>query len=333
VIKIIYQDYFTARKKQQMRIQTILNACQKFKHFVYKNIKWVDQEGVRCLEVTVIPRKNSKAICSGCEKPGSCYDHQQERLFEFVPLWGYPVYFRYQMRRVNCKSCGVKIELVPWSDGKQTMTKAFMQFLAGWAKKLSWQETARSFQTSWQKVFASVKYIVNWGIDHRNLEEVESIGVDEIAWKKGHKYLTLVYQIDAQCTRLLWIGKDRTVKTLLRFFRMFGKERSQRLKHICSDMWKPYLKVIKKKAANALHILDRFHIVSLLNKAIDTVRADECRQMKKDGYEPILKKSRWCLLKRQENLTDNQEAKLKDLLKYNLRSVRAYLLKEDFQGF
>jgi transposase len=87
----------------------------------------------------------------------------------------------------------------------------------------------------------------------------------------------------------------------------------------------------KKKAPQAIHILDRFHIVSKLNKAIDEVRADEHRRMQKDGHEPVLKKSRWCLLKRKENLTEKQEATLKNLLKYNLSSVRAYLLKEDFQ--
>ena len=103
-----------------MRIQTILNACQKFKSFLYKNAKLVNQGGKRCLEVTLIPRKNSRAICSGCGKQGSCYDHQPERLFEFIPLQGFPVFFKYKMRRVNCKDCGVKIESVPWSDAKQT---------------------------------------------------------------------------------------------------------------------------------------------------------------------------------------------------------------------
>jgi transposase len=165
------------------------------------------------------------------------------------------------------------------------------------------------------------------------LPGVTAIGVDEIAWSKGHNYLTLVYQIDAGNTRLLWIGKERTIKTLLRFFRFFGRSRSQELKYVCSDMWQPYLKVIKKKAGQAIHILDRFHIVAKLNKAIDEVRAGEHRQMKKDGYEPILANSRWCLLKRPENLTEKQEAKLNDLLQYNLKSVRAYLLKEDFNGF
>jgi transposase len=174
---------------------------------------------------------------------------------------------------------------------------------------------------------------VEWGLEHRDLSGITAIGVDEIAWQKGHRYLTLVYQINPGSIRLLWIGKDRTIKTLLRFFRFFGKERSQTLQFVCSDMWKPYLKVIRKKAGQAIHILDRFHIVAKLNKAIDEVRAGEYRQMEQDGYEPVLKKSRWCLLKRKENLTEKQEAKLNDLLQYNLKSVRAYLLKEDFHAF
>ena len=86
-------------------------------------------------------------------------------------------------------------------------------------------------------------------------------------------------------------------------------------------MWKPYIKVIKKKAPQALHILDRFHIVAKMNKAIDEVRATEHKKLQADGYEPVLKHSRWCLLKRKENLTEKQEIKLKDILKYNLKSL------------
>jgi transposase len=316
-----------------MRIETILNNCQKLKSFVYIGAKWIEHEGETCLAIIITPRKNGNAICSCCHKVASCYDRLEERLFEFVPLWGYRCFFVYQMRRVNCKKCGIKVEEVPWAAGKSTLTKTYMNFLSDWARKLSWQEVSRSFKTTWQKVFTSVKYVVVWGLEHRDISGVTSIGVDEIAWQIGHKYLTLVYQIDHHCVRLLWIGKDRTVKTLLRFFRKFGSGWSLQLKYICSDMWRPYIKVIEKKAPQALHILDRFHIVAKMNKAIDEVRADEYKKMKNDGYEPILKHSRWCLLKRKENLTEKQEVKLKDLLKYNLQSVRAYLLKEDFGGF
>lgn len=98
-------------------------------------------------------------------------------------------------------------------------------------------------------------------------------------------------------------------------------------------MWKPYLKVFAAKARNAINILDRFHIMSHFSKAIDEVRAGEARDMKKKGLEPVLKGSRWCWLKRQANLTLNQAANLKGLLKMNLKTVKSYLLKEDFQNF
>jgi transposase len=98
-------------------------------------------------------------------------------------------------------------------------------------------------------------------------------------------------------------------------------------------MWQPYLKVIAEQAGDAVHVLDRYHIMAKMNKAIDKVRAGEARRMKQDGYEPVLKHSRWCLLKRPDNLTDRQTVKLKELLKYNLQATRAYLLREDFQRF
>ena len=145
----------------------------------------------------------------------------------------------------------------------------------------------------------------------------------------GQRYLTLVYQIDRHCKRLLWIGEKRKVKTLLGFFRWFGARRSGELRYICSDLWKPYLKVIVKKAGRAVQVLDRFHIMGHLGKALDEVRAQEARALKAKGYEPVLSKTRWLLLKRPENLTHKQA----DLLQYNLRLVRAYLLKEEFQFF
>jgi len=319
-----------------MQLKTILNKCQKFKSFVYSNVRFARIENPEVVEVDVdvSPRMNSKPICSGCHKRHSGYDKMPGiRRFEFIPIWGIKVFFLYQMRRVDCPKCGVKIEEVPWGIGKNELTKTYMQYLAHWAKKLSWRDVAVSFGTSWEKVFNSVSYVVEWGLKHRILSGITAIGIDEIQWHIGHKYLTLVYQINSGAIRLLWIGKERKAKTLLRFFKYFGKELTSNLKYVCTDMWPAYLKVIRKKAPNAINILDRFHIVAKINKAIDEVRAEEHRKIKKDGNEPILKNSRWCLLKRKENLTDKQQVKLKDILAYNLKSVRAYLLKEDFQGF
>ena len=237
-----------------MQLKSILNRVQKYKSFVYEGVEWGEKGQPPSLRVQVRAGAHARPICSGCRRTRPGYDTLPSRDFEFVPLWGIAVFLVYGLRRVNCKRCGVKVEAVPWATGKHTLTTTYMQFLAVWARRLSWSEVATIFQTSWEKVFHSVQWMVEWGLQHRKLTRIRSLGIDEVAWRRGHHYLTLVYQIDGHCQRLLWLGKDRTVKTLLRFFRSFGKQRSARLRFICSDLWKPYLKVIARKAAQALHV-------------------------------------------------------------------------------
>ena len=315
-----------------MQVKTILNRIQRHQSFVYGPTRLVQGHQL-ALEVEVRPRANARAKCSGCGNTASGYDTLPARRFEFVPLWGIAVFLVYAMRRVSCPNCGVKVEAVPWASGKHQVTDTYAWFLARWARRLSWKEVAEVFHTSWEKVFHSVQMAVEWGRAHQDLSGVSAIGIDEVAWQRGPRFLTLVYQIDKGCRRLLWVGQARQVNTLLGFFRWFGTERSAELRFICSDMWRPYLMVIAKKAAGAIHVLDRFHIVAKMSKALDEVRAQESRALAAKGYEPVLKHTRWLLLKRPENLTEKQEPKLAELLQYNLRSVRAYLLKEDFQFF
>ncbi len=176
------------------------------------------------------------------------------------------------MRRVQCPRCGIKVERIPWAEGKNHLTTTYVWFLAKWAKRFSWKEVADVFQTKWDNVFRSVKTAVAWGLDNRNLADITAIGIDEICWKKqGSRFLTLVYQIDNGCKRLLWIGKDRTKKTLMSFFEEFGLARSSLLRFVCTDMWKPYLLIVAEKAGQALNIMDRFHIMSHMNESVDLV--------------------------------------------------------------
>lgn len=316
-----------------MQLKTILNRVLKFKSFVFKKIRLVDSSGVLELIITIAARSNGQSICSGCIQPAPRYDRGKLRVYEFVPVWGIAVFLEYARWRVHCVRCGVRVEAVPWAEGKHTLTTTYMHFLAAWAKRLSWKETAEAFGASWGKVFRSVQWMVQWGLAHRDVSDVTAIGVDEVQTHRGPKFATVVYQIDEHRKRLLWVGKERTAKTFLQFFRQFGEENSKRLRFVCSDMWKPYLKVIAKKASGAIHVLDRFHIMKHMNEAIDKVRAQEVRELKAKGCEPILTHTRWCLLKRQENLTTQQVVTLKELLKYNLKVVRCYLLKEQFQFF
>ncbi len=220
------------------------------------------------------------------------------RRFEFIPIWGYAVQLLYGMRRVQCRQCGVKVEQVPWGIGKHTLTRAYMLYLAHWARKLSWKETALSFRANWDQVCQAVEYVVQWGLEHRELGSIRAIGVDEIQSGRGHSYLTLVYQIEADCVRLLWVGKERTKQSFEQFFTLIGRELAAKIEFVCSDMWPAYLELIAKHCTQALNILDRFHVVAKLNLALDEVRASEARRMAREGYEPVLKKKRWCLLKR-----------------------------------
>ena len=316
-----------------MHLKSILNRVERHKSFVYTQATFVERDGVEpCIEVQIEPRANGRPICSSCGKKRPGYDRLAARRFEFVPLWNIAVFFVYSLRRVDCPKCGVTVERVPWAEGKEHLTTTYRWFLARWAKRLSWKETAVAFNTTWDNVFRAVKHAVLWGIAHRDLSGIEAIGVDEIQWRSGHTYLTLVYQISG-AKRLLWVSHERTEQSLRRFFELLSDDVRTGIQFVCSDMWKPYLNVIAEQIPAAIHVLDRFHIMRNMNVAIDEVRRKEVAELRRDGWEPILTKSRWCLLKRPENLTDSQAARLADLMQYNLKSVEALLLREDFQRF
>ena len=326
-----------------MLLKTLLNRVHPVKGFVYESDALIgdpaEPNGVR-IEARLRPRKGSAGVCSGCGRPGPTYDTQPARRFGFVPLWGIAVVLVYAMRRIDCRRCGVRVEAVPWASpgGKSPMSIALVVFLSGWARRLSWKQVAEAFAVSWQSVYRAVEQVVAYGLERRDLSGIGAIGVDEVAYAKGHRYATLVYQLDAGRRRLLHVSEGRSVRSLLRFFRMLkktGRQRGQDLiggiGFVCSDMWKAYLKVIRKKLPGALHILDRYHIVANLNKALDQVRAEEARGLAKEGWD-VLRRSRWLLLRRRKRLSGRQRFRLRQILQWDLRTVRAYLLEEGLQA-
>src|SRR5215207_7642237 len=157
-----------------MQIKTILNRIQKHRGFVYGTVQLEEQTA------GLAPHRRNRPRCAGCGEAGPVYDRLAPRRFEFVPLWGLRVFFLYMMRRVDCRRCGVTVERVPWADGKHQLTTTYLWFLAGWAKRLSWQEVARVFRTSWDQVFRSVAMAVAWGRAHVDLTGIRAIGIDEI---------------------------------------------------------------------------------------------------------------------------------------------------------
>jgi transposase len=312
---------------------------QRFVGFVYQQVRLQRRGGqIQAIEITLLPQGRRRGRCSQCQRLAPGYDRMDERRWLFVPLWGIPTYFLYAPRRVACEEHGVVVEFIPWSAGKRPVTRAMMGFLARWARRLSWRETAQVFATSWEAVYRSVEWFVEWGLANRKLESVWSIGIDEIHWgqgKRADQFLTVIYQIDGHCRRLLWVGRRRTQATLRRGLQALGTEVVQGLRFVCSDMWQAYLKIVAAEASQALHVLDRFHITTHLNQAVDQVRRAESTRLRNQGKVSAqrLKNMRWSLLRRGSRVRGRAREKLHALLASKLATARAWELKETFSHF
>lgn len=323
----------------QLEVKTVLNRIQHFAGFIYQEIRLArTQRGRLRVEVHIAPHQGIRGKCSHCRKPAPGYDQLPQRRWLFVPLWGIKSFFYYAPRRVQCQEHGVVVEHIPWSEGNRPVTIAMMCFLSRWARRLSWRETARAFHTSWECVYRSVEWFVQWGLAHRKLENVWSIGVDELHWgksKRADNFLTVIYQIDSHCRRLLWVGKRRTQATLRRGLAALGTEVVSGLRFVCSDMWRPYLNVIAKQAGQALHVLDRFHITTHLNQALDQVRRAETGRLRAvaSARAAHLKDMRWKLLRRGSRVRGKARRQLQALVASKLDTARAWILKETFEHF
>ena len=326
----------TQRPAIQLHLKTILNRIQHFAGFVYHEIRLREHGSSLRIDIHLEAHAARDAKCALCRKAAPGYDRLPKRSWRFVPLWGIPTALWYAPRRVHCPEHGITVEHIPWSAGKRPVAIPMMIFLARWARRLSWRETARAFQTSWEAVYRSVDWFVQWGLAHRHLEDVHSIGVDEIHWGKGlrsENFLTVIYQIDRHCRCLLWVGPRRTQASLRRGLAALGPEVVRGLRFVCSDMWQPYLQIIAAKAAHALHILDRFHITSHLNQAVDQVRRAEYGRLRGQPQAAKLKHMRWKLLRRGSRVRGHAKQRLRDLLHTKLATARAWLLKETFEHF
>ena len=313
------------RRRLAMRATTVLNKLLALQGL------WVRDFGLnaeaRELYFYVVPRlRVSRCGCCG-EKVKRHHDGTW-RSWRHLDLFGWTCYLRYFIRRVKCPRCGVRTEEVPWADPGSRFTRAFEQEVAWFAQRCDLSAVAEHFRISWATVRNLVHRVVTeeWDGDRR-LDGLRVIGVDEISYRRHHKYLTVV--VDHLTGRVVWAGKDRKVKTLLRFFRQLGPERAAQLEAISADMWEPYLIVLRRKAPQAAVIFDRFHIVRHLNEAVTKVRVQLIRdadpQTRRD-----LKGTRFPVLKLPESRTSEDRQVLEEQVRGNRKLYRAMLLKDDF---
>jgi len=314
-----------------LTLTAILHRLHRFKGFRYVSAAF-DHFADHVVVVDIQARKGCRGHCSGCGEPGPTYDHLPQRSWRFVPLWGLVVFLRCALRRIDCPQCGPTVEKVPWATGKLRLADVFRLYLAKWARRLSWSEVAECFAVSWVDVYASVRWVVQYGLAHRSLTGILAIGVDEIQVAKS-RFWTLVYQIDEGARRLLWIGQDRTCATFRKFFDQMGPAVCGGIRFVCSDLWAAYLRVVRERLPGVLHVLDRFHIRQLQSEAVDQVRRQESHALATAGLKPLLKRMRWTFLKNRRNWTGSERHRMRNLQGASLRTVRAFLLVEAFQHF
>ena len=272
--------------------------------------------------------KGNRTICSGCGGRMKVRDRLKERCWRHVPLWNIPVFLHYRPARVNCSTCGIKVESIPWSNGKSCISKPLSISIAVWARQIPMDAVRRMFNVCWNVVYSSVKQMVDYGLSCRDASDTFIIGIDEISRKKGHKYLTQIYDLVGR--KLLVNFEDRTYEGLKTFLEGLSKDNLNRIKVVCCDMWDPYIKAINECLPDARIVFDKFHLIRHLLKAVNDTRKQEAVILSKVHPE-LLKGTRYIWLKNPWNLTDKQRQRLSHLEKLNLKINRAYLLKENFR--
>lgn len=310
-----------------MRMETYIRKSLGLKsHFVSQII---EEEGNLIARIERIEGRHLK--CGNCGlKISRTRGRMKERQWLDLKLRDKSLILAYRPCRVDCPACGVRVEKIPWAPRWSRVTSALARSIALLARRMSWKEVAEFFGVNWKVVATIVRRAVAEGLARRKWKALHVIGVDEVSRKKGHQYLTLVYDLERKS--LIWVGKDRKEETMEEFFRWLGKRKARSIRAVCCDMWAAYLKSIRKHLPHATIIFDRFHIVQHLNRAVDAIRREEVRKL--HGKEKAdLKKTRYILLKNPWNLTSKEKRRLSYLVKRNLRVIRGYLLKEEFQRF
>jgi len=308
-----------------MRITTVLNKLFGMQGLWVRGLelRWGQHE----VWVFVEPRWRVHR-CGGCGRKARRRHDRAWRSWRHLDMFGWRCWLRYEIWRLRCSRCGVRTERVPWAAAGSRFTRDFEQQVAWLAQRCDLSAVKDYFRVSWSSVRRIVERVVARAFDGDSaLDGLRVIGVDEISYRRHHHYLTVV--VDHVSGRVVWAGKDRKAKTLLRFFRALGPERAAQLEAISADMWEPYLTVIRRKAPQARIISDRFHIVRHFNNAVTKVRQQLIRdadpQTRRD-----LKNTRFPVLKLPTSRTPEDRRVLEEQVRGNRTLYRAMLLKDDF---
>jgi transposase len=312
-----------------MRIETIIRKAFRLKaHFV----KDVVEKEDHTLEV-VIDRFEHRGLCCGTCGRQVRHTHGKmpaQRRWRDLSVRDWRLVLVYRPWRVVCPRCGVRVEKIPWAAPHQRVTHDLARAVAELARRLSWKETAEYFHLNWKTVAGIIKLAVERGRAARPWKALHVIGIDEVSRRKGHLYLTLVYDLERR--RLVWVGRDRDRETMEAFFAWLGPRKARSIRVVCCDMWEIYIEAVGQYLSQAQIVFDRFHVVKHLSLAVDQVRRAMWRALA-EKEKSAFKRTRWLWLKNPWNLTRKQSRRLSALCQRNMPIVRAYYLKEAFRKY
>jgi len=292
------------------------------------------EEQSESIVVSVRPGKGAKQRCGLCQRRCPRYDHGEGRRRWRGPDLGLlRSFLEADAPRVACPAHGVVVASVPWARHDSRHTRVFEDTVAWMATRTSKSTLEVLLRIAWRTVGAIVARVVAEGVAARDpLEGLRRIGIDEISYKKGHRYITIV--VDHDTGRLVWAAAGRDRKTLQAFFTALGESRCAAITHVSADAAQWIAEEVAVHCSNAVRCADAFHIVAWAGDALDQVRRDTWNAARQGGmsvHARDLKGARYALWKNPENLTSRQQAKLAWVAKVNHQLFRAYLLKEQLR--
>jgi transposase len=271
-----------------------------------------------------LAKKNKTCKCPSCGKRCRNIEESYKRTLRDIDLGDKKCYVTFFEHKIQC-SCGYRgIEELEFVRPYSRCTQRFEEYVAFLSEKMSLSDVGQLTGLGWRTIKAIDKAkLRDLILDVRQLEP-KRLGIDEIAYQKGHKYLTVVRDIDLG--KVIWVGTKRKRETLDKFFSELGIRKSMQIKVIVVDMWDPYIASIKANTRAAI-VFDKFHISKVVNDAVDKVRKKEFAKADKEERK-LMKKKRFLILSRQKRLDEAKKERLRDLLDINKTLYGAYLLKE-----
>ena len=292
----------------------------------------LDEEG---LMVRARPRRREVARCGVCGRRAPGYDRGEgRRRWRALDLGATKAFVEAAAPRVECRQHGVVVARIPWARHGSWFTREFEEQVAWLATHCSKSAVCELMRISWLTVGRIIERVVAEQAGRRGdpLVGLRRIGIDELSYRKGQRYITVV--VDHDTGRLVWAADGRDKQTVERFFDALGPERCAKLELVSSDLGEWITRVVEKRSPQATLCLDPFHVVALATDALDDVRREVWNEARRSGDTTgarWLKGARWALWKRPERLSERQRAKLQTIEHVNRRLYRAYLLKEQLR--